>query len=92
MLDQLERILSLGDYERFNSQIIHEKMRQAIQDTTGNTAELLYKRYGLATVIQHGVWQKGAIHYEEHRERLALSCVYALIAKNRFEQAKDILN
>lgn len=92
LLDQLERILSLGDYERFNSQIIHEKMRQAIQDTTGNTAELLYKRYDLATVIQHGVWQKGVIHYEEHRERLALACVYALIAKNRFEQAKDILN
>ena len=92
LLDQLERILSLGDYKRFNSQIIHEKMRQAIQDLTGNSAEQLYKRYNLAGVVQQGVWSKGAKLYEEHRERLALSCVYALVAKGRFEQARDILN
>ena len=92
LLDQIERILSLGEYERFNSQIIQEKMRQAIQDTSGNAAELLYKRYNLAQVIQQGVWCKETKHYEERRERLALACVYALIAKERFEQAKDTLN
>ena len=97
LLDQLERILSLGDYKRFNSQIIHEKMRQAIQETGGNMAEQLYKRYGLADVIQDGVWDKEKASdvsacYEEHRERRALACVYALIAKGKFDQANDILN
>lgn len=91
LLDQFERILSLGDYERFNSQLIHEKMRQAIQDSNANTAEQLYKRYDLSEIAQQGVWCKREPCYEEHRERLALACVYALIAKGRFDQATSIL-
>lgn len=63
-------------------------MRQTIQDTTGNTAELLYKRYGLATVIQHEVWQKDVIRYEEHREQLALACVYTLLFKTASNKLK----
>jgi LuxR family maltose regulon positive regulatory protein len=92
LLDQLERILSLGDYQRFNSQVVHEKMRQAIQEPSGNTVEQLYKHYALAEVVQQGVWHKTDQPYEEHRERLALACVYALIAKGRFKQATEILN
>ena len=97
LLDQLERILSLGDYKRFNSQMVHEKMRQAIQETGANMAEQLYKRYCLADVLQQGVWDKEKTHdlsacYEEHRERRALACVYALIAKGKFDPASDILN
>ena len=91
LLDQLERILSLGDYQRFNSQIVHEKMRQAIQENTGNSSELLYKHYQLAEVSQQGVWCKQTGKYEEHRERLALASTYALIAKGNFEHAADIL-
>lgn len=92
LLDQIERILSLGDYERLNSQIIHERMRQAVQESNGDVAEQLYKRYGLSDIVQQGVWDKQSPSYKEHKERLGLACVYALFAKGKFEAAADILN
>lgn len=90
LLDQLERILSLGDYQRFNCQIIHERMRQALQEKTKHTVDHLYQHYQLAQMSQQGVWCESQM-YEEHRERLALASAYALISKGLFEQAHNIL-
>lgn len=91
LLNQLERILSLGDYERFNSQIVHEKMRQAITESSGDATDILLDRYHLSTYSSKDVWCRSG-RYEEHRERLALARVYAYVAKGQFEQAKEILS
>lgn len=89
-LDQLERILSLGDYQRFNSQVIHEKMRQAIHEADYHASDVLCQHHKLNTINAGNIWSKSGI-YEEHRERLALAYVYALKAKGNFEKARELL-
>lgn len=90
LLDQLERILSLGDYQRYNSQLIHEKMRQAYSEARLNDCNLIFERYGLEEFTKIGSRQFSS-HYEEWRERLALSAAYWLILKGRFKRAEEIL-
>ncbi|KZY77657.1 hypothetical protein A3740_09825 [Oleiphilus sp. HI0068] len=90
LLDQLERILSLGDYQRFNSQVVHEKMRQAFRSGSFSVCKHIFEKYHLDEFINKGVWQKSG-QYEEHRERGALAAVYFLISKGRFKQASDLL-
>lgn len=90
LLDQLERILSLGDYQRFNSQVVHEKMRQAFSSGSLPVCEHIFEKYQLDEFTKKGAWKKNG-HYEECRERRALAAVYFLIAKGRFKQACELL-
>lgn len=90
LLDQLERILSLGDYQRLNSQVVHEKMRQAFINGDLSLCEHLFEHYHLADFSKKGVWQTSE-HYEERTEKLALSAVYYHIAKAKFKLASELL-
>lgn len=90
LLEQLERILSLGDYQRFCSQVIQEKIRQALVDAKQNECDLIFERYGLSEFMVKGEVQSSR-HYEERRERLVLAAVYWLIAKTRYKQAIELL-
>jgi ATP/maltotriose-dependent transcriptional regulator MalT len=90
LLDQLERILSLGNYQRFNSQVIHEKMRQAFVSGEFTACEYIYEKYQLSDVCQKGRWQK-AERYEECSEKQALAAMYYLVSKSRYKQAHELL-
>lgn len=90
LLEQLERILSLGDYQRFCSLVIQEKIRQALVDGRKNECDLIFERYRLSKYLEKGKVQSSR-HYEEWRERLVLAAVYWLIAKNRYKQANELL-
>mgnify|MGYP000005105472 CR=1 FL=1 len=90
LLDQLERILLLGNYERFHSQIAQEKMRQALMNNASEVADQLYQKYGLSDLMVDGVWVKHG-HYHESRERYALAAVYYVVSKERYEEAYVIL-
>lgn len=90
LLEQLERILSLGDYQRFCSLVIQEKIRQALVDARKNECDLIFERYGLSEFMVKGEVQSSG-HYEEWRERLVLAAVYWLIAKTRYKQAIELL-
>jgi LuxR family maltose regulon positive regulatory protein len=90
LLDQLERILSLGEYHRFNSQVAHEKMRQALLNGDLSHCEHIFQQYNLADFLDKGVWTQAG-KYEETREKLALATVYYLATKGRFDQANKLL-
>ena len=90
LLDQLDRILLLGNYERFHSQLVQEKMRQALIDDASELADQLYQKYELSDFMVTGVWVKHGC-YHESRERYALAAVYYLVSKGRYEESYCIL-
>ena len=90
LLDQLDRILTLGKYERFHSQIVQEKVRQAVVDDLPVVIDKLYQQYDLISVSDNEVWKRPGV-YHESCERFALAAVYCLVSKNRIEQANAIL-
>lgn len=91
VLNQLDRILSLGKYERFKSHVAQESMRQAIVSQSINAADGLAKKYHLSTLIEQGVWHEGN-EYIESNERYGLTIVYWLTLKGRLDRAEDILS
>jgi len=90
LLIQLERILSLGHYGRFQSQVIQEKMRQAIAAKQLSIADDIYHNNKLHLFLKADVFSKPK-QYEESRERYALACVYWLASQQQFTAAELIL-
>ncbi|KZY72967.1 hypothetical protein A3765_03025 [Oleiphilus sp. HI0130] len=90
LLEQLERILSLGDNLRFSSQVVQEKMRQAFTMQDKAECHFIYERYSLSEHLEKGALGASK-YYEEWRERLSLAAVYWLISKNRLKQATELL-
>jgi len=90
LLVQLERILLLGNYERFHSQLVQEKMRQALIDDASEVADELYQKYDLSGFMGEGGRVKQGC-YHESRERYALAAVYYLVSKGQYEECYVIL-
>jgi len=90
LLEQLDRILLLGNYERFQSQLVQEKMRQALIDDASELADQLYQKYELSDFMAGGVWVKHGC-YHESRERYALALIYYLVLKGKYEASYVIL-
>ncbi len=90
LLTQLERILLLGNYGRFQSQVIQERMRQAIKDKNVPLADSIYHDNKLHLFLKTDVFIKPN-QYEETRERHALTSVYWLVTERQFDAAKNIL-
>ena len=90
LLAQLARILSLGSYERFNSQLAQESMRQAV--CGGNIAEAAeqWTKHNLARYVAEEK-QSPTERYCEQYERGALTAAYYLAAIRDYDRAEKIL-
>lgn len=94
LLDQLNRILLLGRYDRFQSQVAQETMRQAVAPGYDaldlGAIERLAQAYGLPRMVEQNFWRKQS-HYRESAERYGLTAAYWLVAKGEFLAADQIL-
>lgn len=90
LLDQLDRILVFGRYDRFQSQILQELMRQAVAEQSHSAIDDIAKKYELSSWVEQENWRDEA-YYHESKERYGLASVYWLTAKGRYERASDIL-
>ncbi len=58
LLEQLSRILQLGNYARFASQVAQESMRQAFLDGRPAALDALAQRLGIEERLATGEWQR----------------------------------
>ncbi len=90
LLDRLERILVLGQYQRFKAQVIQEYMRQALKDRNLPKATRILAKYDLLNVWQ----QFGEVvdgRYCEAYERYGLTISYYYQLIEDFSEASVVL-
>lgn len=90
LLEQLSRILQLGNYARFASQVAQESMRQAFLDGRPAALDALAQRLGIEERLAAGEWER-VQPYDECWERLGLAAVYWLVARGAQPRACRIL-
>ncbi|WP_278956757.1 LuxR C-terminal-related transcriptional regulator [Aquipseudomonas alcaligenes] len=90
LLEQLSRILQLGNYARFASQVAQESMRQAFLDGRPAALDALAQRLGIEERLATGEWER-VQPYDECWERYGLSAVYWLVARGAQPRACRIL-
>ena len=91
LIDQLSRILSLGNYDRFISQVAEESLRQALSNgVSGEPLERLAQQYRLRQQWSDGAWQASRT-YDERWERYGLATAYWLMAKGEWAEADKVL-
>lgn len=90
LLEQLSRILQLGNYARFASQVAQESMRQAFLDGRPAALDALAQRLGIEERLAAGEWER-ARPYDECWERSGLAAVYWLVARGAQLRACRIL-
>lgn len=90
LLEQLSRILQLGNYARFASQVAQESMRQAFLDSRPAALDALAQRLGIEERLATGDWER-VQPYDECWERYGLAAVYWLVARGAQSRACRIL-
>lgn len=90
LLEQLSRILQLGNYARFASQAAQESMRQAYLDGRPAALDALAQRLGIEERLAAGEWER-VRPYEECWERYGLAAVYWLVMRGAQPRACRIL-
>ncbi|WP_043308281.1 LuxR C-terminal-related transcriptional regulator [Pseudomonas sp. ML96] len=90
LLEQLSRILQLGNYARFASQVTQESMRQAYLDGRPAALDALAQRLGIEERLAAGEWEK-VRDYDECWERCGLAAVYWLVMRGAQPRACRIL-
>lgn len=90
LLDQLLRILELGRFPRFVSQVAQESLRQALLAGKPAALESAAQRFGLAERLQAGEWDT-VRPYEECWERYGLATAYWLIGRGNAGRAVRVL-
>ncbi|WP_237044828.1 LuxR C-terminal-related transcriptional regulator [Aquipseudomonas alcaligenes] len=90
LLEQLSRILQLGNYARFASQVAQESMRQAFLDGRPAALDALAQRLGIEERLATGEWER-VQPYDECWERYGLAAVYWLVARGVQPRACRIL-
>ena len=90
LLEQLSRILQLGNYARFASQVAQESMRQAYLDGRPAALDSLAQRLGIEERLAAGEWEK-VRPYDECWERYGLAAVYWLVMRGAQPRACRIL-
>lgn len=91
LLEQLSRVLQLGNYERFASQVAQESMRQAFLAGRPAALDSLAQRLGIEERLAAGEWER-ARPYDECWERYGLAAVYWLVMRGAQPRAGRILN
>jgi LuxR family maltose regulon positive regulatory protein len=89
VLDQLNRILILGKYERFASQSVYEVMRQAYICNDEVKAKKMINEQGLNEAEAQLIDMDGV--YVESYERRSLALAYGLCLKGRYDESIDLL-
>ncbi|UVE19074.1 LuxR C-terminal-related transcriptional regulator [Pseudomonas sp. LS44] len=90
LLEQLAGILQLGNYERFASQLVQERLRQAYVSGNHRQLESLARHYQLDRRLEEGHWDRLREH-DECWERYGLAVVYWLLARGAQVRAGRIL-
>ncbi|QCF27684.1 LuxR C-terminal-related transcriptional regulator [Hydrocarboniclastica marina] len=94
LLDQLSRILLLGRYDRFQSQVALECMRQAVapglESVDLAAVDRVARAHGLPEMVEQDLWRNPS-HYRESTERYGLTAAYWLMARGDFAKADQIL-
>ncbi|TXI00262.1 MAG: helix-turn-helix transcriptional regulator, partial [Pseudomonas monteilii] len=90
LLDQLLRILELGKFPRFVSQVAQESLRQALLAGKSAALEAAAQRFALAERLQAGEWD-AVRPYEECWERYGLATAYWLIGRGNAGRAVRVL-
>ncbi|HSX69706.1 MAG TPA: LuxR C-terminal-related transcriptional regulator, partial [Pseudomonas sp.] len=90
LLEQLSRILQLGNYARFASQVAQESMRQAYLDGRPAALDVLAQRLGIEERLAGGEWER-VRPYDECWERYGLAAVYWLVMRGAQPRACRIL-
>lgn len=90
LLEQLSRILQLGNYARFASQVAQESMRQAFLAGRPAALDALAQRLGIEERLAAGEWER-ARPYDECWERYGLAAVYWLSQRGAQPRACRIL-
>lgn len=90
LLEQLSRILQLGNYARFASQVAQESMRQAFLGGRPAALDALAQRLGIEERLAAGEWER-ARPYDECWERYGLAAVYWLVQRGAQPRACRIL-
>ncbi|UUY07831.1 LuxR C-terminal-related transcriptional regulator [Pseudomonas sp. J452] len=90
LLEQLSRILQLGNYARFASQVAQESMRQAFLGGRPAALDALAQRLGIEERLAAGEWER-ARSYDECWERYGLAAVYWLVQRGAQPRACRIL-
>ncbi|MCB1837738.1 MAG: response regulator transcription factor, partial [Alcanivoracaceae bacterium] len=91
LTQHLERILKLGNYDRFHAQVIHEQMRQAYRSSDAERIDWLVAEYHLRERYAAGEWSK-ARHYDEEWERSGLAVAMWLQHQNQLARAEQVLH
>lgn len=90
LIHQLQRILQLGNYERFLGQVAFEELLQAIAMQNNEAVERVARQHQLQEKLAKRHWQ-GQRHYEEGWERYGLATALFLRSKNRLAEAENVL-
>ena len=88
-LDQLQRILNFGQYQRFNSQLAQESMRQAWLRGDEKRALKMYSQYSLQASLES--LRQLNHQYHEASERYALALHYWYMFKGEYDKSSILL-
>lgn len=90
MLDKLLGILQLGNYERFVSMTLMERVRQAYVSGEWAQLDVIAERFSLSGWVAENL-TKAHAPYSQHWERKGLAAVYWLLASGRQGEAETVL-
>ena len=90
LLSQLKRILQMGNYDRFMSQVVYEELRQARAENDMDAMDRIAEANQLHERLSSGTWRRTRA-YDEGWERYGLATSLWLCSKQRFEEAEHIL-
>lgn len=90
LLSQLKRILQLGNYDRFMSQVVFEELRQAHAENDRDSMDRIAEASQLQERLANGTWRRTR-PYDEAWERYGLATALWLCTHQRFEEAEHIL-
>lgn len=90
LLSQLKRILQMGNYDRFMSQVVYEELRQAHAENDTDAMDRIAEANQLQERLGSGTWRRTRA-YDEGWERYGLATSLWLCSKQRFEEAEHIL-
>ena len=90
LLSHLERVLHLGNYDRFHAQVIHEQMRQACRADDPARMDFLMQHCGLLERYRRGEWAVPR-HYDEEWERSGLAVALWLQTRGELVDAERVL-
>lgn len=90
LIQHLERILKLGNYDRFQAQVVHEQMRQAYRSGDRERMRWILAEYGIEARYRAGDWQSSR-DYDEEWERSGLAVAMWLQSQELLQQAEAVL-